>query len=97
MASSDASPLVTDSAEMPTYSLHFDDLCIAFDRILINPSVYSSMESKLSKQDKAIYLINRGTLQTKQIPANEHNALRQSMYVGTLPETYNMYVRFKNF
>ena len=78
---------ITGSAEMPTYGLHFDDLYIAFDRVLINPSVYSSMENKLSKQSQAIYLINRGTLRTKQIPANEQNALWQSMYVGTLPET----------
>ena len=76
---------------MPTYSLHFDDLYIAFDRILINPSVYSSMQNKLSKEDNAIYLINRGTLRTKQIPANEQNALWQSMYVGTLPETCLLY------
>ena len=49
---------ITGSDEMPTYGLHFDALYIAFDRILINPSVYSSMENKLSKQDKAYYSWN---------------------------------------
>ena len=32
-------------------------------------------------------MINRGTIRSKQIPANEQNALWQSMYVGTLPES----------
>ena len=59
---------------------------LSFDRIFLNAHVYQSMEKRLSAGTKAIYLLNRGTIRSKQVPANEHNALWQNMYVGTLPE-----------
>ena len=69
-----------------TYMLDFDDFYLSFDRILLNTHVYQSMERRLNAGTKAIYLLNRGTIRSKQVPANEHNALWQNMYVGTLPE-----------
>ena len=50
-------------------------------------SISLFINGKQRQQDKAIYVINCRTLQTKQIPSNEHNALWQSMSVGTLPDT----------
>ena len=74
----------TDDAK---YQLQFSDFYLSFDRVAINPSINASIEKKLASNTKAIYMINRGTIRSKQIPANEQNALWQSMYVGTLPES----------
>jgi len=74
----------TDDAK---YQLQFSDFYLSFDRIAISPSINTSIEKKLASNTKAIYMINRGTIRSKQIPANEQNALWQSMYVGTLPES----------
>jgi len=78
--------LQTLPGDTTKYSIDFEDFYLSFDRILLSEHIDKAIESKL-KSKNAIYPVHRGTLRTKQIPANEHNALWQSMYTGSLPET----------
>ena len=76
-----------DGTQADTYGIFFHDFYLAFDRVLLDPKIHAKHEAKLSKGLKTNYDITRGTIRTKQVPANEHNVLWQSMYTGTLPET----------
>ena len=49
--------------------LDFDDFYLSFDQIFLNTHVYQSMERQLSAGIRAFYLLNRGTIHSKQVPA----------------------------
>ena len=69
------------------YKYEIKDFWLSFDRVTIAKDVYTDIEKKLSAGNKAVYVINRGTIRSKQFPQDQVYAKWQSLYTGTLPDS----------
>lgn len=78
--------LQTTAADVNKYRAHFIDFYLTFDRVLLNTNAHNSIEKKMNSGQKSIYLVNRGTVRTKQISQGEVYCRWQTLYSGTLPD-----------
>lgn len=70
-----------------SYFIQFTDFYLAYDRVALEPSILSSIETRLNRNDKAIFPITRSVIKTRNVPAQQRNLLWSNLYSGQLPET----------
>lgn len=83
-------PVADGNGRIPvadTFVVEFKDFYLSYDRVALEPSLFNSIESKLSRNEKAIFPITRSIVKTKNVPAQQLDILWQNLYSGQLPET----------
>ena len=75
------------AAPQDTYEVDYTDMYISYDRVALEPSLLSSIETRLNRNDKAIFPITRNIFKIHNVPAQQQSLLWQNLYTGQLPET----------